>query len=44
MIAARRNPPAHHEGERAAHDDEVLRLTSAAAALPDFSAFHDGFR
>jgi arginine decarboxylase len=30
--------------ERAAHDNEVLRLTSAAAPLPDFSAFHEGFR
>jgi arginine decarboxylase len=30
--------------ERAAHDAAVQRLTSATAPLPDFSAFHDGFR
>jgi arginine decarboxylase len=29
---------------RAAHDDTVRRLTNAAAPLPDFSAFHEGFR
>ena len=30
--------------DRAAHDATVARLTSAAAPLPDFSAFHDVFR
>ncbi len=30
--------------ERDAHDSEVWALTDAAVPLPDFSAFHDGFR
>jgi arginine decarboxylase len=30
--------------ERLAHDKVVWKLTSAAAPLPDFSAFHDVFR
>jgi arginine decarboxylase len=30
--------------ERTAHDKVVWGLTNAAAPLPDFSAFHDGFR
>jgi arginine decarboxylase len=30
--------------ERAAHERAVLRLTNPTAPLPDFSAFHDGFR
>jgi arginine/lysine/ornithine decarboxylase len=30
--------------ERTAHDTTVWPLTNASAPLPDFSAFHDGFR
>jgi arginine decarboxylase len=30
--------------ERDVHDNEVWTLTDAAVPLPDFSAFHDGFR